>query len=153
MIGSIFALVLMLVSLPGYGQTGPFAQLIGSWAGSGTIKLAQGGSERIRCKANYDFVSETSVQLRLVCASDSYKFDLIGSMQTHGGAITGNWTEATRNVAGSITGKVTGSQIYVGTSGALTAGLTLSVAGGRQSVSLRSQGTSIQSVSITMTRT
>jgi hypothetical protein len=154
LMASIFAVVLLLASSPGNAQSGPFAALIGSWTGTGTIKLAEGGTERIKCKASYDFISASSVQLRLLCASDSYKFDLLGSMQSSGNAISGSWTESTRSVAGSISGTIgSGGQISVTTAGALTAGLTLSVSGGRQSVSLRSQGTSIQAVSITMTRT
>jgi hypothetical protein len=148
----VFAVVCVLAPVPGYGQSGPFASLIGSWAGAGTIKLAEGGSERLKCKASYDSVSTATVQLRLLCASDSYKFDLLGSMTASGSTISGSWTESTRNVAGTISGTISGGTIAVNTSGALTAGLTLSVTGGRQTVSLRSKGTSIESVSITMTR-
>jgi len=151
-VAGAFAVLCMLAPVPGYGQSGPFAALIGSWSGTGTIKLAEGGSERLKCKASYDSVSTMTVQLRLLCASDSYKFDLLGSMTANGNAITGSWTESTRNVAGTITGRISGGTISVNTAGALTAGLSLSVTGGRQSVTLHSQGTSITSVAITMTR-
>jgi hypothetical protein len=151
-IASVFAAVLMLASAPGHAQSGPFAALIGSWSGTGTIKLAEGGSERLKCKASYDSVSAATVQLRLLCASDSYKFDLLGQMTANGSTITGSWTESVRNVAGSISGKISGGTISVTTSGALSAGLSLSVSGGKQTVTLHSQGTSITNVSITMTR-
>ena len=151
-IAGVFAAIVMLASAPSHAQSGPFAALIGSWSGTGTIKLAEGGSERLKCKASYDSVNANTVQLRLLCASDSYKFDLLGQMTANGSTITGSWTESVRNVAGSISGKITGGNISVTTSGALTAGLSLSVTGGKQSVTLHSQGTSITSVSITMTR-
>jgi hypothetical protein len=151
-IASVLAVACILAPVPGHAQSGPFASLIGSWSGAGTIKLAEGGTERLKCKASYDSVSAATVQLRLLCASDSYKFDLLGSMTANGSTITGSWTESTRNVAGTITGRISGGTISVNTSGALTAGLSLSVSGGRQSVSLTSHGTSITAVSITMTR-
>ena len=33
--------------------SGPFADFVGSWSGTGTISLANGSSERIRCQAAY----------------------------------------------------------------------------------------------------
>jgi len=57
--------------------SGPFSDFVGSWAGSGTVNLANGSSERIRCNAAYATGSDSS-NLRSVirCASDSYKFEL-----------------------------------------------------------------------------
>jgi hypothetical protein len=150
--GSVCAAVLLLASVPGHTQSGPFTMLGGSWAGTGTIKLTDGGSERIRCKATYDLVSSSNVTLSLTCASDSYKFALLGSMLSNGGSISGNWTESTRNVAGSVSGRVSGNQIAVTTSGALNASLQLTTNGNTQSVLLRSQGTSIQALTISMKR-
>jgi hypothetical protein len=151
--GGALALAFVLASGPGHAQSGPFAQLAGAWGGTGTIKLTDGGTERIRCKASYDLVSANNVTLNLTCASDSYKFVLLGNMLATGGAITGNWTEQTRSVAGTVSGRVAGNQISVTTSGALNASLSLTSAGATQSIVLRSQGTSIQQMSISMKRT
>jgi hypothetical protein len=145
-------MVVLLAASPGFAQSGPFAQLAGAWSGTGTIKLAEGGTERIKCKASYDLVTSTSITLSLTCASDSYKFALLGSMQARGGTITWTWTESTRNVAGSISGRISGNHISVTTSGALNAGLSLTTSGSTQTVSLSSKGTSIQQVSISMRR-
>ena len=148
------ASLLLLTAVAAHAQSGPFAMLGGAWAGSGTIRLTEGGSERIRCKATYDLVSASSLTLNLTCASDSYKFVLLGSMQAaQSGAISGNWTEQTRSVAGTVRGHVAGNHLSVATSGALNATLSLTATGNTQQIVLRSQGTSIQQMSISMKRT
>ena len=152
-IGAACGLAFVAACAAAYAQSGPFAMLGGAWAGTGTIKLTEGGSERIRCKATYDLVSGSSVRLNLTCASDSYKFVLLGSMDANGSAVTGNWTEQIRNVAGAVSGSVSGNHISVKTSGALNATLSLTASGGTQSILLKSEGTSIQQMSISMKRT
>ena len=48
----------------------PFAPLAGSWSGAGTIDLANGKHEPIKCRASYDVLEEQSkLQLNLHCAS------------------------------------------------------------------------------------
>lgn len=153
LIGGVCAAAFWLASVAGHAQSGPFAMIIGAWAGSGTIKLTEGGTERIRCKASYDAVSSSNVTLNLTCASDSYKFVLLGNMQaSNTGSISGNWTEQTRSVAGVVSGNVTANHIAVTTSGALNATLALTISGPTQSIVLKSQGTSIQQMSISMKR-
>lgn len=81
---------------------GPFAALIGSWTGTGVIKKADGGNERIRCRSSYERAAATSLRLKLRCASDSYNFDLTATVSYQGGSISGQWTETTRQVFGPI---------------------------------------------------
>src|SRR5262249_20671026 len=75
----------------------PFARVIGSWAGSGSLQLSNGNKERIRCRANY--VSMTpeamTLKLELKCASDTYNFQLASDINYSGGSISGLWSEAT----------------------------------------------------------
>jgi len=75
------ATIFVMSASAGYCQGGPFAGLNGSWSGSGTVSLADGSKERIRCRANYT-VDATGSGLRqsLRCASDSYKFDLASNV-------------------------------------------------------------------------
>ncbi len=153
LIGGACAVAFLLASVAAHAQSGPFAMLGGAWGGTGTIKLTDGGSERIRCKASYDLVSNNNVTLNLTCASDSYKFVLLGNMLSTGGVISGNWTEQTRSVAGTVSGRVAGNNISVTTAGALNASLSLVSSGATQTITLRSQGTSIQQMVISMKRT
>jgi hypothetical protein len=142
-----------LCSPLGAGDSGPFTMLAGSWSGSGTVSVSNGTNERIRCNANYDVVDPKKVQLSLRCASDSYNFNLLSAINYEGGAISGSWTEATRNTAGHLTGRVNGSQIQVAAQGgSFSADLTVQTRGDHQAVTIRSTGTDVTGASITLTR-
>lgn len=122
---------------------GPFSDFNGSWSGDGTVTLAGGGKERLRCRAGYRVRGSgaTDLDLRLTCASDSYKFDFTGSASAAtGSAITGQWRENSRNVGGSISGQVRGNRIQVLIeSPVFAADLMMTTQSGRQSVALRSR--------------
>ena len=92
---SIFALVALLVaSVSGsasHAQSAPFAGLAGYWSGAGSVTLDDGSSEKIRCRATYA-VSGNGAGLNqtLVCASDSYKFDLKTNIVAEQGSLSGS---------------------------------------------------------------
>jgi len=119
----------------------PFDQLAGSWSGSGTINLSNGKHEPIKCRASYDVLDEQNkLQLNIHCASASYNFDLRGSATYAGNAITGSWSESTRNAAGTMSGKVEGAGFQVVAKGpTFTAQLGLVTRGDTQSVTIKSQ--------------
>src|SRR6201998_4539441 len=101
-----------LASAPAFAQTGPFAPLAGTWSGEGTITTSNGGGERIRCRAK-DTVGEgaRAFQQALTCASDSYKVEISCNVETDGTRVTGTWSEATRGVSGSLSGRISGPNI------------------------------------------
>ena len=155
------AIVILAICLSAAGShaqdASPLGRLAGQWAGSGTIDLADGTHEPIRCRASYDVLDgERNVQLNIRCASQSYNFDLRGSANYEAGAINGTWSESTRNVAGTIAGKAHGGQFEVVASApSFTASLTLVTRGDRQAVTIRShdaQSSSIKAVSFTLRR-
>src|SRR5258705_11234411 len=84
-------------------KAGPFTGFNGSWSGNGTVALSDGTTERIRCTASYN-VNSTGLGLKqtLRCASDSYKFDLSTDVTSQGDRISGNWSEASRNIFGTL---------------------------------------------------
>ena len=134
----------------------PFQKLAGQWSGNGTIELSNGTQEPIRCRAAYDVLEQQSnLQLNIRCASQSYSFDLRASATYAAGAITGTWSEATRNAAGTISGKADGDRFQVVAKGpAFTAILTLVTRGNRQSVTIQSQDekTRVKGASIALQR-
>ena len=153
--GAALAISVLLLSSQAQAQgAGPFAALSGSWAGGGTISLSSGAAERIRCRAAYDVGSAgRAVQLSIRCASDSYNFDLAGSVVYQGGAVTGTWSESTRGVSGTVSGRAGGSTIQVFAQGAgFSAGLSMATHGNRQSVEIRPQGADVTAVSIVLSR-
>ena len=119
----------------------PFAELAGGWSGAGTIDLANGRHEPIKCRASYDVLeTQSKLQLNIHCASDSYNFDLRASATYAADAITGTWSESTRNAAGTLSGKVEGAGFRVVAKGQMFgANLNLVTQGDKQSVTIKSQ--------------
>ena len=145
---------LMLSMSAGHAQSGgPFAGFEGAWSGTGTVALSDGSTERIRCKADYK-VNGTGLSLKqsLHCASDSYKFDLSSDVTSQGDRISGNWSEASRNIFGNLQGTAGAGQIdvFVEASG-FAANLNLKTNGTKQTVQIDSKG-EIRGVKITMTK-
>ena len=148
------AVALSLYASAGHAQSGPFAGLSGAWSGTGTIAMSNGANERIRCRATYDVGGDgNNLQQSLRCASDSYRFELASNVRYAGGRISGTWSEASRNASGNISGTVKGGEILARADGpAFAANLLLFTRGNQQSVSIRSAGTDISEVSITLSR-
>jgi hypothetical protein len=130
----------------------PFARFIGTWSGSGTISVKDGASERIRCRGN-NTGSGNQLRLGLTCASDSYKFELQSDITYEDGNISGSWGETTRSVYGSLSGRMTSGQIQANAQAAgFNASLSISTRGNRQQVLIRSPGSEISEVAISMGR-
>ena len=145
--------VLMLSVTASNAQSGPFIGFNGAWSGNGTVALSDGTTERIRCKADY-LVDGSGLGLKqtLKCASDSYKFDLTSDVRSQGDRISGNWSEASRNVFGNLQGTAGGGRIevFVEANG-FAANLTLQTNGNKQTVQISSKG-EIRGVNITMVK-
>ena len=144
---------LMLSVSAGYAQSGPFAGFDGAWSGNGTVSLSDGTTERIRCKADYKvYGTGLGLKQNLHCASDSYKFDLSSDVTSQGDRISGYWSEASRNVNGSLQGTAGGGRIEVFVQAAgFAANLILQTNGKRRPVEIRSKG-EIKGVNITMVK-
>ena len=129
-----------------------FDHLKGNWSGGGNITLANGEKERIRCRATY-VPAGANVKITLRCASDSYKFELASDITSDGGKLSGSWSEATRAVAGGITGTATANTIQAMAIAPLfTANLTVKTAGANQTVTILSPGSEISNVTISLKR-
>jgi hypothetical protein len=152
---AIFAVALLHFPAPGEAQQVPFAGLSGSWSGGGFIRLASGQRERLRCRANYRVDENgTRLQQSLRCASDSYRFDISSSLVSERGALRGSWSETSRNVSGSVSGRVNGGQIQARVDGVgFSASVAVNTRGNRQSVSIESPGHEVSEVSVTLTKT
>jgi len=133
---------------------GPFASFSGSWKGSGQVVGTDNKHERIACRANYS-ISEKGDALSqtLVCASDSYRFEISSYVVAEGRSVRGHWQETTRQVQGSLTGEVADGQFEGNVSGpGFTAELSLKAAGRKQLVSIKPQGGDIAKVEIVLIR-
>lgn len=132
----------------------PLLALGGSWSGQGSINFNDGTKERIRCRSNYTpDGTGAKLKLELRCASDSYKFELNGNVAYENGQISGNWNETSRNAAGDITGTASAGKIEVRAVGqTFAAFLNISTRGSSQSVSIKSPGSTMQEVQITLAK-
>jgi hypothetical protein len=151
----LIAAAVLLLSSAGsrsYAQSGPFAGMAGNWAGGGTVSLDDGTTERIRCRASYA-VAGPRLSLRLLCASDAYRFDLQGdAVAEGGGTISGNWSESSRNVAGSLQGRGgNGSFQFTASTAGFNASITLTTRGNRQSIVMRADS-QFRGASISLSR-
>jgi hypothetical protein len=165
------AAMLALLTTQGYGQSrtrqgygepraeasvNPFQNLSGSWAGTGTVTMSDGTQERIRCRARYAVEpGGNALRQELRCASAGYNFDLSSDLLHRGGTISGQWSEATRNTGGNLSGSVTsGGNIQAVVDGpGFSATISVATRGSRQSVQLVSRGQEVTQVSITLNRT
>jgi hypothetical protein len=153
---AVIASAILLISAQAQAEPGserPFLGLSGHWSGAGTVTMANGATERIRCKAAYAVnATGKAVQQTLRCASDSYKVEISSNVISEGGSLSGSWAEATRGAAGNISGRANGAEIVANVAGAgFTARLDVRTQGERQSVTIRPQGgTDVTAVSIAL---
>lgn len=135
----------------GKAQSGPFAPMAGTWSGGGTVTLDDGSTERIRCRAKYAPIGPT-MEMSLTCASDAYKFNLAASVRAEGSAITGSWSEASRNISGSLQGRGGGGNFEVVVSAAgFNANIALRTSGNKQTVAMRADS-QFRGANISMSR-
>lgn len=151
---AVLAGSMMLLASPGQAQTGPFSNMGGAWTGSGKILIKDGGSESIRCRATYT-VGNSGAGLNQVlrCASDSYRFDLTTNVIASGSTLSGSWSETSRNVNGTLGGKINGGEIeaLVEANG-FAASLSMRTSGNQQVIAIRSQNNDLRGVDITLKR-
>jgi hypothetical protein len=130
---------------------GPFAGMAGNWAGGGTVTLDDGSRERLRCRASYA-VAGAQMTMTLTCASDAYKFQLGANVVSQGGAVSGNWTETSRNISGTLQGRGGGGSFEVlASTGGFNANISLRTAGNRQSINMRADS-QFKAASISLSR-
>jgi hypothetical protein len=150
------AAALLIASVWGsasHAQSGPFAGMAGNWSGAGTVTLDDGSSERIRCRAAYAVgAGGNGLQQTLTCASDSYKFNLTTNIVAQGSAVSGTWTETSRNINGNLEGRSGGGNFQVvATAPGFTANITLTTRGNKQSVVIRAESV-FRGASISLSR-
>jgi hypothetical protein len=149
-------ITLFVVSASGsasYAQLGPFAGMAGNWSGGGTVTLEDGSTERIRCRASYAVgAGGNALNLSLICASDSYKFDLRANVIADRGVLSGTWSESSRGVNGNLEGRgANGNFQVVASAPGFDANITLTTRGNRQSVVIRAES-QFRGATISLTR-
>ena len=142
---------------PGIGMSetgGPFAPFIGSWRGSGQATIKDGHHERISCRATYSASdSGQSLTISLVCASDSYRFNVESYVEAQGQSIHGHWEETTRKVQGDLTGRVDGGQFKgTVTGGLFSVDMSIRATERAQAVSMVPHGADVTDLEVVLNR-
>jgi hypothetical protein len=140
-------------TVPAYAEQS-FANVAGSWSGSGSMKPSDGPRERVRCKVDYIVKNAgQSVKMNVRCASDAYKMDLSANIDQNGTALSGNWFESQYRQGGKISGQNVSGLIEAKVeSDTITALLTVRTNGNHQTFVMESPGAWISQVSIELVR-
>lgn len=153
--GMVLGLAVWLAATAGHAETGPFVGLAGTWSGGGAVQLGNGAKERIRCRARYTVRSNgNGLEQNLRCASDSYTFELVSSLTSRAGELSGRWKESSRNIGGELTGSARSGRFQlVVTSPSFSANLSVTAHGNKLSVVVSTPpGGQLTGVSITLAR-
>jgi hypothetical protein len=146
------ALIFLVPTGPAKADPSPFNTLLGSWGGSGEIRLDQGRKERIKCNAYYTG-GGSDLGLAIRCQSDNYKIEIRSKLSYSGGRLSGNWEERTFNASGTAAGTASASKISLAVKGGgVSANMLVNFTKSRQNVNITVQGVALQGVRITLSR-
>jgi hypothetical protein len=129
-------------------------KLAGRWSGWGTIVLASGASEQVRCATTYDVAGDgNSWHQTLRCASASYRVDTAADLRLAGGDVSGAWREAATSSEGRVHGRATEAGLNLDIQGTrFSASLVLVVSECRQSIAIVPKGLDVERIAITLQR-
>lgn len=131
-------------------RANPVSELAGRWSGWGSVKLANGTAEQVKCVATYQ-VEEGGggLQQNLRCASASYKIDAVAKLNLASGQVTGSWEERTYAASGSVSGRMTGSGFNLSIQGAnFSAAMAVATSTCKQSINIAPNGFDITRIAI-----
>ncbi len=152
---SLAALLVAAACSPALAEAGGiFAGLEGAWSGEGTVRLTDGSTSPLHCRATYA-VSGGGDHLdqSLDCASQRQKFTFHIEIDQTNGAILGAWQETTRQVQGGVSGQGVPGKIEIAAHGqGFSAQVTAVTRGARQSIALSASGGGFSSASIALRR-
>jgi len=140
---------------PAFAQAaGPLAAFAGSFRGGGAVIGSDGHRERLSCRARGGVGDGgNALSQNIVCASDSYRFNISSNVVAEGGRVNGQWSESTRGVSGTISGRVGAGRFSGGVNGGgFTASVSLRATGRGLSMSLAPSGGDVSRVEVSLSR-
>lgn len=147
------AITACLLTFSAAAADNPFPSLAGTWSGSGTATMEGGKTESLRCKGYYTNGSGgAALGLSIRCANASAKVELRANLNYANGAISGDWEERTYNQSGTVSGKASATKMNLAITGGIDGSMSVTVAGGRHSVSVLTGGPTLKGINISMSR-
>lgn len=145
---SCAGIAIAAAAAPAWAIEGTFAALDGAWGGSGSVRLENGKTERLRCKGYYNAKSGNSLGMAINCGNASFKINMRANLKSAGSAITGTWEEREFNQTGNVSGKQTANGFSLKFSGAISGSMNVSMTGTRQTVSISTGGPGFTGVNL-----
>jgi hypothetical protein len=148
------AAIVLSAPMPAALAGSPFERFVGVWTGGGQMVGSNGHRESMRCRAEYsEAKGGAALNQSIVCASESFKFDITSYSEASGDSLQGTWKEASRDVSGHMSGRISEGQ-FVGefSAPAFSAGISLTANGRTQTVSIQPRGGDISEVHIELKR-
>jgi hypothetical protein len=143
-------LALAAFSTPGAADP-TFDPLLGSWGGSGTYKLQDGTSEKLKCDAYYTG-SGSQLGIAVRCSGQKNKIEMRSKLSSSGGTLSGSWEERTYNASGDVTGKLTAQNIKLAITGGVGGSMTITYDKTKQNVAIATEGIPLKSVTVSLSR-
>lgn len=144
------ALIFAAVALaaPAWALEGTFSALDGAWAGSGSVRLDSGKTERLRCRGYYNAKQGNALGMAINCGNASIKIHMRANLRSAGNAITGTWEEREFNQSGNVSGRRTANGFSLTFSGAISGSMSVAMTGSRQTVSISTGGPGFTGVNL-----
>lgn len=131
----------------------PIGDLTGYWSGNGSVTLANGKTERVKCQVFYKAEGGTQIRQTMRCASADYNINSLAELQVKGGQVSGTWEEKQYAAKGDVTGRFGGDSFALSIKGAnFSAVMNVSLSSCKQSLSITPQGLEVTRVSITLAK-
>ena len=146
---AIAALFIVVPRSPSYADQSPFDTLLGSWGGTGEIRLDKGRKERLKCNAYYTG-GGSDLGLAIRCQSDNYKIEIRSKLSYSGGRLSGNWEERTFNASGTASGTASPNKISLSIKGGVSASMLVNYTKTTQNVNISVSGVALQGVRLSL---
>ena len=148
-----FALCAAIIVMPEPAAAkSPLTGLAGTWGGSGSVRMADGRRERIRCRAYYNKRGGGGVGMAIRCAAPGYRIELRSNLRYSNGRVSGNWRETNFNASGSISGRARPGRLAVAIRGGISGSMSVSFSKRRQRISISTSTGNLRGVSISLGR-
>jgi hypothetical protein len=144
---------LALGLVPGPALADPIGDLSGYWSGNGSIALANGKTERVKCNVLYKGDGGAQLRQTMRCASADYSINSLAELRLKGDRVSGTWEEKTYAAKGDVTGRFGGDSFALSIQGTnFSAAMNVTLSNCKQSLSITPQGLDVTRVSISLAK-
>lgn len=142
------AVAILLAATQAQAADETFAALDGAWGGSGSVRLENGKTERLKCRGYYNAKAGSVLGMAINCGNATFKINMRANLKSAGGAITGTWEEREFNQTGNVSGKQTEGGFTLKFTGALSGSMAITLTGTTQNVSIKTGGPGFTGVNL-----